>query len=666
FSANNQDALNVAPGNTSWGGNNRRERGGLGGRPLTSSTASRLFLGGGGGAGDGNNGFAGPGGAGGGLAFVIAGTIAGAGSISADGADGGQADSATSVSGDAPGGAGGGGTVVVHASALSAITVTANGGVGGRQININSNAEAEGPGGGGGGGFIALSGGTAASATANGGLGGTDTAGTGFTSAVSEFPSNGATAGNAGVTNASADVILYCTGTTGPDVQITGHPADPTKATTGAFTFTSSDVAASFECRLDSTTAAFVSCPASYTTGTLAEGSHTLQVRARDLSGNAGDFVGFTWTVDTTAPDTSFTTKPANPTSVAAGVFVFASSEPNSTFECRIGAAAFASCPVNYTVTPALTEGTYTLEVRATDAALNQDATPATWTWRVDLTPPDTSITIHPTDPSDTPFGAFTFLSTETGSTFQCKIDTGDYVTCPASYTTPYLADGEHTLTVRAQDAAGNLDATPATYTWEVHALGDGGTDAQVAEVGVEVGPEVGPEVAIDGPAPDVTVIFEDAAKLDTADTAGPVIVVDARADLAPDAVLPAERPADSGPDLANGAIADAGSDATDGGISDAGDAGGARDALVVADARVIDTSVASPEVFVAPSPDTAEATPKVDAAKPIVVDAAAVTGLKLMGSGFCSINPNHNTTPGLFTLFLVGALGLMIRRRRR
>ena len=54
YGSSNQIATTVAPGNALWGGDERREAGGLGGRPLTY-TASTLFFGGGGGAGDGNN-----------------------------------------------------------------------------------------------------------------------------------------------------------------------------------------------------------------------------------------------------------------------------------------------------------------------------------------------------------------------------------------------------------------------------------------------------------------------------------------------------------------------------------------------------------------------------------------------------------------------------------
>ncbi len=64
YASDNEDALSIGPGSVAWGGNLRRERGGLGGRPLESSVDTRLFLGGGGGAGDGNNNGAGAGGRG--------------------------------------------------------------------------------------------------------------------------------------------------------------------------------------------------------------------------------------------------------------------------------------------------------------------------------------------------------------------------------------------------------------------------------------------------------------------------------------------------------------------------------------------------------------------------------------------------------------------------
>jgi hypothetical protein len=39
---------------------------------------------------------------------------------------------------------------------------------------------------------------------------------------------------------------------------------------------------------------------------------------------------------------------------------------------------------------------------------------------------------------------------------------------------------------------------------------------------------------------------------------------------------------------------------------------------------------------------------------------------VKLLGGGFCAVNPVRGSKPGLFTLFLVGALGTLVVRRRR
>jgi uncharacterized repeat protein (TIGR01451 family) len=189
FSSSDQDATKAAgaPGNTSWGGDNRRSMGGFGGRPLDYSggAQTRLFFGGGGGSGDGNNNAAGAGGNGGGMAYLIANTVTGSGNIQANGTSG---SSTTGNGNDAPGGGGAGGTVVLQAT--NGVAISASGGNGANQ-NIAA-SEAEGPGGGGGGGYIAASGGTQ---TVNAGVNGLTNS-----SALAEFPPNGATRGATGQT----------------------------------------------------------------------------------------------------------------------------------------------------------------------------------------------------------------------------------------------------------------------------------------------------------------------------------------------------------------------------------------------------------------------------------------------------------------------------------
>ena len=187
FSGNNQDALTEAPGNATWGGNNRRERGGLGGRPLTDPVAERLYLGGGGGAGDSNNGGGAEGGDGGGLVLLIAGSVDGSGAIRADGVDG---DNTTPAHNDAPGGGGAGGTVVVESLSVTGVALSADGGNGGVQLITNN--EGEGPGGGGSGGRIAINTCVPTRST----LGGAN--GTTTSLSLTEFPANGATRGAEG------------------------------------------------------------------------------------------------------------------------------------------------------------------------------------------------------------------------------------------------------------------------------------------------------------------------------------------------------------------------------------------------------------------------------------------------------------------------------------
>lgn len=215
YSANDQNANATGPGNTSWGGDNRREVGGLGGRPVANDPAGTLFMGGGGGAGDQNNNAGGAGGNGGGIIWIQAGSVTGTGTIVSNGNAG---ESSRNTHNDAPGGGGAGGTIVVSSFALSGVSLSANGGAGGNQ-NITNN-EAEGPGGGGGGGYIAIRSGSP-TRTANGGAGGITTS-----ASLTEFPRNGATDGAAGQPNATVSTIPICVSPSAGPTTVIGQVID--------------------------------------------------------------------------------------------------------------------------------------------------------------------------------------------------------------------------------------------------------------------------------------------------------------------------------------------------------------------------------------------------------------------------------------------------------
>lgn len=170
---------------------------------------------------------------------------------------------------------------------------------------------------------------------------------------------------------------------------------------------------------------------------------------------------------DITPPDTAIGSKPNTLTNSASASFTFTSTETNSNFECRIDNDAYSACTSPKTYAN-LVDGNRTFDVRAKDAAGNTDATPATYTWMVDLTPPDTTIGSKPNTRTNSTGPSFSFTATEVNSTFECKLDNGVFAACttPKGYNS--LTDGSHIFTVRATDTAGNTNTTPTSYTWTI------------------------------------------------------------------------------------------------------------------------------------------------------------------------------------------------------
>ena len=282
----------------------------------------------------------------------------------------------------------------------------------------------------------------------------------------------------AGNTDASAAswtwTISPPSDTTAPDTTISSGPADPSTSTSASFAFTATESGSTFACKLDA--GAYTSCTSPRNYVALATGSHTFSVRAIDAAGNADASPATqTWTInppaDTTAPDTTISSGPANPTTSTSATFAFTATEAGSTFQCKLDSAAYAACtsPKAYS---GLATGSHTFTVRATDAAGNTDAAPASRTWTinppVDTTAPDTTITSGPGGPTNDATPAFGFTATESASTFTCRVDAGTWAACTSPWTTAALADGGHSVSVRARDAAGNTDASPATRSFTV------------------------------------------------------------------------------------------------------------------------------------------------------------------------------------------------------
>jgi centrosomal CEP192-like protein len=86
-----------------------------------------------------------------------------------------------------------------------------------------------------------------------------------------------------------------------------------------------------------------------------------------------------------------------------------------------------------------------------------------------DLTAPDTLIAQGPKRKGRKKRATFSFSATEPGASFECSLDGAAFAPCssPASFR---VKPGRHSFAVRARDAAGNLDASPAAAVWRVMA----------------------------------------------------------------------------------------------------------------------------------------------------------------------------------------------------
>jgi hypothetical protein len=249
-----------------------------------------------------------------------------------------------------------------------------------------------------------------------------------------------------------------------------------------------------------------------FTIPALADGGYTVYVRATDVPGNIteeGDHASDSFTIDTVAPTVVSRVPASGATGVALDTVVTAtfseamnaSTITTGSFTLKIGATP-VSGSVSYnagtytaTFTPSAdladdTIYTASLSTAVTDVAGNALGAASTWNFTTgtvpDTTPPlvlINSITSPTTDTTPT----FTGTATDTQSNIagvEYRVDSGSWVAATASdgafdslsegytFTTSTLSAGEHTVYVRATDAASppntTLAADYATDTFTV------------------------------------------------------------------------------------------------------------------------------------------------------------------------------------------------------
>ena len=112
------------------------------------------------------------------------------------------------------------------------------------------------------------------------------------------------------------------------------------------------------------------------------------------------------------------------------------------------------------------------VSVRATDAAGNTDATPATRAFTV-TTAPASDITaarhhdrLGPDGPTNDSTPTFASPRARAARRSQCQVDLGAWAACTSPWTTPALADGATAWRSARRTRPGNTDASPATRSF--------------------------------------------------------------------------------------------------------------------------------------------------------------------------------------------------------
>jgi hypothetical protein len=140
-----------------------------------------------------------------------------------------------------------------------------------------------------------------------------------------------------------------------------------------------------FQCRFDDQ--AFGACSGAhshYPSSPLTDGAHTFEVRGIGGTGTPGPVTSRGFSVDGTAPQTTIVNAPAKRTARTTVRFTFSSSEPGTTFACRLDRARWQRCDAGYYTARNLTRGRHVFRVTSTDRVGNRDATPATRYFTVD------------------------------------------------------------------------------------------------------------------------------------------------------------------------------------------------------------------------------------------------------------------------------------------
>jgi len=229
----------------------------------------------------------------------------------------------------------------------------------------------------------------------------------------------------------------------------------------------------------------------SYTPQNFYSGSDTFVVKVTD--GALSDTINVNVTIQPVSPTVTINQAAgqSDPTNSSPIQFTAVFSEPVTGFTgadvhlsgtAGASAAAVTGGPTTYTVKVSGMAGAGTVRAsiganKVQDTTGNSNvastSTDNLVAYQPDSEAPDTFIYFRPDAITTSQEASFTFGGIDNATfsgdlTFECKMDLDAYGPCTFQKNYSGLAVGTHTFRVRAKDEAGNLDPTPASYTWTI------------------------------------------------------------------------------------------------------------------------------------------------------------------------------------------------------
>ncbi|MCB0412355.1 MAG: Ig-like domain repeat protein, partial [Bdellovibrionales bacterium] len=225
----------------------------------------------------------------------------------------------------------------------------------------------------------------------------------------------------------------------------------------------------------------FEKCDKSLQFADLPDDTYMLEVQAQDVAGNISPPLKYKWIVDSKVPKLVMRARPNKYTNKTDMVRVEFDSDGEEndgsglkSYECSVNGAEFSVCSSPFELKN-VKDGNFKVKIRATDKAKNVSESNVEFT--VDTAEPNVKMVRTPAALSNKRLAQLDFIADPKGGAplkgVFCSIDGGPEKPCANQSTQSYnnLGDGTHTVTVIAEDEAGNrskiaqsqfkVDATP-------------------------------------------------------------------------------------------------------------------------------------------------------------------------------------------------------------